>query len=67
VNACGETAVGNLNTYPGRMKAKLDTHCTRFDVLTAAAAVRFQVFWHIMPYELVDVFTRQNFRIYLPA
>jgi hypothetical protein len=40
VNACGETPLGNVNTYPGRMKAKLDTYCTRFDVLTAAA-VRF--------------------------
>jgi len=66
VNTCGETPLGNLNTYPGRMKAKLDTYCTGFDVLSAAA-VRFQVFWHIMPCELVEVFTCQNFRIYLPA
>jgi len=34
------------------MKAKRGTYCTKFDVLLAAA-VRFQVFWHIMPCELV--------------
>jgi hypothetical protein len=48
------------------MEAKLDTYCTTFDVLLAAA-VRFQVFWLIMPCELVEVFTRQSFRVYLPA
>jgi hypothetical protein len=48
------------------MKAKLANYCARFDVLTAAA-VRFQVLWHIMPCELVEVFICHNFRIYLPA
>jgi hypothetical protein len=48
------------------MKAKLDAYCARFEVLTAEA-VRFQLLWHIMPWELVEFFTYHNFRFYLPT